>query len=73
MPKPPVRAQEKRAFPTIFDPGDDRPDLTPLQGETFYWIFPALKRRAESCSPCGAKTILMRPSAFGAKNGPNLP
>src|ERR1700722_7498860 len=24
-------------------------------------MFPALKRRAESCRPCGAKTILIRP------------
>jgi hypothetical protein len=44
MPKRPVRAQEKRTFHTIFDPGNDRPDLTPLQGETFYWIHYAVSK-----------------------------
>jgi hypothetical protein len=29
----------------------------PCRANPFDWMFPALKRRAESCSPCGAKTI----------------
>ena len=38
----------------MFDPGNDRRSYV-LQG------VPALRRRAESCSPCGAKTIRIAP------------
>jgi hypothetical protein len=75
----PAGALDRRAYDTIFDPGNDlvtTADLTPLrlQGELFHWIFPALKRRAESRSPCGTKTILISPDLiiYGDARGPPL-
>jgi hypothetical protein len=41
-------------FPLITD---YRPLTTDYRPLTTDWMFPALKRRAESCSPRGAKTL----------------
>jgi hypothetical protein len=43
-----------------------------VRANSFHWVFPALKHRAESCSPCGAKTIRISPdlrSAYGVNSG----
>ena len=37
--------------------GNDAKQIRPYRANPIHWMFPALKRRAESCSPSGAKTI----------------